>query len=105
MSARSAFGERFLGCSLLNSEGQRLARSGHGDKMANSTLEPPGAAGRQAPPKPSLVQALRSIFSKTEDPDESRTVARRRRFGVGGVLGTLGVNPLVFLAFFFPGAL
>jgi len=51
------------------------------------------------------VQALRSIFSGTEDPDESRTVARRRRFVMAAVLGTLGVNLLMFLRFFFPRAL
>src|SRR5271157_4966443 len=73
--------------------------------MANSTLEPPGAPGRQPAPKPSLAQALRSIFSKTEDPDESRTIARRRRFVMASVLGFLGVNLVMFLRFFLPRAL
>jgi cytochrome b6-f complex iron-sulfur subunit len=77
--------------------------------MANSTLEPPGAAPKGAGPqpvsKPSLIQALRSIFSKGEDPDEGRTIARRRRFVMAAVLGTLSVNLLMFLRFFFPRAL
>src|ERR1039458_2519592 len=73
--------------------------------MANSTLGPSGAPGQQPAPKPSLARALRSIFSKTEDPDESRTVARRRRFVMAAVLGTLGGNLLMFLRFFFPRAL
>ncbi|HUB80900.1 MAG TPA: Rieske 2Fe-2S domain-containing protein [Bryobacteraceae bacterium] len=76
--------------------------------MANTTLEPPGAAPKNtAPPasKPSLIQAIKSIFSKQEDPDQERTIARRRRFVMAAVLGTLGVNLLMFLRFFFPRVL
>src|SRR5271165_3446943 len=76
--------------------------------MANTTLEPPGATPKDAPPtpsKPSLIQALRSIFSKQDDPEESRTIARRRRFVMAAVLGTLSLNLLMFLRFFFPRAL
>jgi len=72
--------------------------------MANSTLETAGTAA-PTPTKPSLAQAIRSIFSKTEETDESRRIARRRRFVMAAVLGTLGVNFLMFLRFFFPRAL
>ena len=75
--------------------------------MANPKLEPPGTVPKGDAPqsKPSLIQALRSIFSKGEDPDEARTTARRRRFVMAAVLGTLSVNLLMFLRFFFPRAL
>src|ERR1051325_4167824 len=77
--------------------------------MANTTVEPAGpGSGGAAPPrphKPSLATAIKSIFSKDPDPDESRTIARRRRFVMAAVLGTLGVNLLMFLRFFFPRAL
>ena len=77
----------------------------NGDKMANTTTEPVGTVAPEPQPKPSLIQALKSIFSKNEEPDEARTVARRRRFVMAAVLGTLGVNFLMFLRFFFPRAL
>ena len=75
--------------------------------MANTTLEPAGPA--EAPPKakPSLAAALKNIFSKdTPDAaDESKIIARRRKFVMAAVLGTLVVNLLMFLRFFFPRAL
>ena len=76
--------------------------------MANTTLEPAGPT--EAPPKakPSLAQALKNIFSKDSAPDatdESKTIARRRKFVMAAVLGTLVVNLLMFLRFFFPRAL
>src|SRR5579872_1722671 len=73
--------------------------------MANTTVEPPGTAPKGAAPKPSLFQAIRTIFSNQEDADEVRVVARRRRFVMAAVLGTLSVNLLMFLRFFFPRAL
>jgi hypothetical protein len=76
--------------------------------MANTTLEPPGAAPKgaaQPATKPSLIQAIESIFSRQPDPDEGRTIARRRRFVMAAVLGTLSLNLLMFLRFFFPRAL
>ncbi len=72
--------------------------------MANSTLEPAKAAEPRAT-KPSLAKALQSIFSKSEEPDESKAIAKRRRFVMAAVLGTLSVNLLMFLRFFFPRAL
>ncbi len=72
--------------------------------MANTTLEPAGPV--EPKPKPSLGQTLRVIFSRKEEAaEESATVARRRRFVMAAVLGTLGVNFLMFLRFFFPRAL
>jgi len=74
--------------------------------MANTTVEPP--SGAAAPPpeaKPGLIAALKTIFTKAEDKDEDKVVSRRRRFVMAAVLGTLGVNFLMFLRFFFPRAL
>src|SRR5436190_9804415 len=74
--------------------------------MANSTVETP--AGPPAPPKqskPGLKEAIQKIFSKSEETDESKMVARRRRFVMASVVGFLGVNFLMFLRFFFPRAL
>ena len=74
--------------------------------MANPTLESPSTpAASQPPSKPSIFQALKNIFTKRDDVDESAFVARRRRFVMASVLGTLGVNFLMFLRFFFPRAL
>jgi cytochrome b6-f complex iron-sulfur subunit len=73
--------------------------------MANQTLEPAGTAAPKPKSKPSLAQAFKVIFSKTDDTDEGKVVARRRRFVMAAVLGTLGVNLLMFLRFFFPRAL
>jgi cytochrome b6-f complex iron-sulfur subunit len=78
---------------------------GHGEKMANTTLEPAGSAAPPPKSKPSLAQALRAIFSKDEDTDEDKIIARRRKFVMAAVLGTLTVNLLMFLRFFFPRAL
>ena len=73
--------------------------------MANPTTDP---AGAPTPPKksnPSMADAIRAIFSRSEEPDETRIVARRRRFVMAAVLGSLGINLLMFLRFFFPRAL
>ena len=79
-------------------------QSGLGDKMANTTLEPAGSA-EPKPKKPSVFQALQTIFSKDPADDEAKVVTRRRKFVMAAVLGTLGVNLLMFLRFFFPRAL
>ncbi len=57
--------------------------------MANSTLEPAGSATPPPRSKPSLAQAFRTIFSKSEDTDEGKVIARRRKFVMAAVLGTL----------------
>ena len=54
--------------------------------MANSTIEPAGPAAPKPKSKPSLAGAIKTIFSKSEDPDESRAIARRRRFVMAAVL-------------------
>jgi cytochrome b6-f complex iron-sulfur subunit len=71
--------------------------------MANPTTEPAATAAPRT--KPSLITALRKLFSKNDDSDESRAIAQRRRFVMAAVLGSLGVNLLMFLRFFFPRAL
>jgi cytochrome b6-f complex iron-sulfur subunit len=72
--------------------------------MANTTAEPPAAPPGQQP-KPGLFQAIKTIFTKPEDTDELKIAARRRRFVMAAILGTLGVNLLMFLRFFFPRTL
>ena len=74
--------------------------------MANPTVEPPAAAGvPKAASKPSVLQAVKDIFVRPEAADDGKFVTRRRRFVMAAVLGTLGVNFLMFLRFFFPRAL
>jgi len=73
--------------------------------MANQTLEPTGTKASDAKPKPSVATAFKNIFSKNEDADESKVIARRRKFVMAAVFGTLGVNLLMFLRFFFPRTL
>ena len=63
--------------------------------------EPP-----KQPSKPGLMDAIRRILSKAALPgDETVVIARRRRFVMAAVLGTLGVNLLMFLRFFLPRTL
>jgi cytochrome b6-f complex iron-sulfur subunit len=75
--------------------------------MSNTTAEKP--AGAAAPPpkpnKPGIGEALRKILSGPDDTDQSRQIARRRRFVMASVLGFLGVNFVMFLRFFLPRAL
>jgi len=71
--------------------------------MANPTTEPAGATKPKS--KPSLGQAFQVIFSKSDETDEGKAIARRRRFVMAAVLGTLGVNFLMFLRFFLPRVL
>ena len=75
--------------------------------MPNPTAEKP--AGAAAPPptpsKPGIGDAIRKILSGPDDTDESKQIARRRRFVMASVLGFLGVNLVMFLRFFLPRAL
>jgi len=73
--------------------------------MANTTLEPAGPAEAPSKAKPSLAQAIKNIFSKDPGGDDEKAIARRRKFVMAAVLGTLVVNLLMFLRFFFPRAL
>jgi len=66
---------------------------------------PPQSRSGAAKPKASLGQALRNIFSKNEENEEGKVTARRRKFVMAAVLGSLSVNFLMFLRFFFPRAL
>jgi cytochrome b6-f complex iron-sulfur subunit len=76
--------------------------------MSNPTAEK--SAGAVAPPppppkKPGIGDAIRKILSGADDTDESKQIARRRRFVMASVLGFLGVNFVMFLRFFLPRAL
>ena len=75
--------------------------------MSNPIAEKP--AGAVAPPpipkKPGIGDAIRKILSGPDDTDESKQIARRRRFVMASVLGFLGVNFVMFLRFFLPRAL
>ncbi|MBM3812084.1 MAG: Rieske 2Fe-2S domain-containing protein [Acidimicrobiia bacterium] len=57
--------------------------------------------------KPGIKDALARIFSKQkeENPLDDALIARRRRFVMAAVLGSLGVNFFMFLRFFFPRVL
>jgi cytochrome b6-f complex iron-sulfur subunit len=78
-----------------------------GANMSNPTAEKP--AGAAAPPakpvKPGIADALRKILTEPDEGDESKQIARRRRFVMASVLGFLGVNFVMFLRFFLPRTL
>ena len=75
--------------------------------MSNPTAEKP--AGAAAPPpkpvKPGIGEAIRKILTAPDDTDESKLIARRRRFVMASVLGFLTVNLVMFLRFFLPRTL
>jgi cytochrome b6-f complex iron-sulfur subunit len=73
--------------------------------MANTTLEPAGPAEAPPKPKPSIAAAIKNIFTNEPGTDEGKAIARRRKFVMAAVLGTLVINLLMFLRFFFPRAL
>jgi cytochrome b6-f complex iron-sulfur subunit len=69
---------------------------------------PKKADSAKQPAKPGLMDAVVRIFSKSsaqEDPLDSKVIARRRRFVMAAILGSLGINLLMFLRFFFPRVL
>ncbi len=56
--------------------------------------------------KPGISDALARIFSRKEEDELDRAViARRRRFVMAVVVGSFGINFLMFLRFFFPRVL
>ncbi|MGH9675067.1 MAG: ubiquinol-cytochrome c reductase iron-sulfur subunit [Bryobacteraceae bacterium] len=70
------------------------------------TTTPPKADDTAKKPAPGVGDVLRRLFAKTPEPEGDRSVImRRRRFVMAAVLGSLGVNFLMFLRFFFPRAL
>jgi len=73
--------------------------------MPNPTVEAADKASAKPQSKPSLTRAIKDILTKPDGPDDSKASARRRKFVMAAVLGTLTVNLLMFLRFFFPRAL
>jgi cytochrome b6-f complex iron-sulfur subunit len=73
--------------------------------MANTVETPAGPQAPRTGSKPGVIEAVKRIISSPEETDESKVIARRRRFVMAGVLGFLSVNFLMFLRFFFPRAL
>src|ERR1039458_1341870 len=67
--------------------------------MANPTIEPAGSASPPPGTMRCLARTLRSLFSSREDADPAEVIARRRKIVMAAVLGTLGVNLLMFLRF------
>ena len=75
--------------------------------MSNPTADKPAGAPAPAskPDKPGITDAIFKILSGPDDADESKQIARRRRFVMASVLGFLSVNLVMFLRFFLPRAL
>jgi cytochrome b6-f complex iron-sulfur subunit len=74
--------------------------------MSSPTTESAPKGEQASTQKPGLMDVVRRLFTKqSEDPNDPTVIARRRRFVMASVLGTLGVNFLMFLRFFFPRAL
>jgi cytochrome b6-f complex iron-sulfur subunit len=74
-------------------------------QVTESSSRPGNLRHPEQPEKPLLTRVIRAIFHRTEAADLSQTITRRRRFVMTAVLGTLGVNLLMFLRFFFPRVL
>src|SRR5437763_7689500 len=76
--------------------------------MSNPTAEKPAGAVAPPPPppkNPGIGDAIRKILTSPDDTDETKQIARRRRFVMASVLGFLGVNLVMFLRFFLPRTL
>jgi cytochrome b6-f complex iron-sulfur subunit len=73
--------------------------------MPNPTVEATDKPSAKPQSKPSLTRAIKEILTKPDGADDSKVSARRRKFVMAAVLGTLTVNLLMFLRFFFPRAL
>lgn len=74
-------------------------------QVTESSSPPGNPRPPDQPKKPLVTRAIRAILYGTEEADVCQTIARRRRFVMTAVLGTLGVNFLMFLRFFFPRVL
>ena len=69
------------------------------------TTPPKAETPEKKPAVPGAGDVLRRMFAKTpEAVEDSNLIARRRRFVMAAVLGSLGVHFLMFLRFFFPRA-
>jgi cytochrome b6-f complex iron-sulfur subunit len=88
----------------VDREKQTTERAGEGGQL--KVVSPPG--NPQPSPKfqrPLASRVIHAIFSRAEDAEPGLAIARRRRFVMAAVLGTLSVNFLMFLRFFFPRVL
>jgi cytochrome b6-f complex iron-sulfur subunit len=86
-----------------------MAREDKAVLIGPQVTESSSPSGNPRPPyrpgKPLLIRALRAIFARATESDSRLIIACRRRFVMVAVLGTLGVNFLMFLRFFFPRVL
>ncbi|MBK5292012.1 MAG: Rieske 2Fe-2S domain-containing protein [Acidobacteriia bacterium] len=71
-----------------------------------SSESTPKVEAPKQPAKPGFSDALARIFSKKEEDElDSAVIARRRRFVMAAVVGSFGINFVMFLRFFFPRVL
>lgn len=75
--------------------------------MSSPTGESTPKVDPPQPAKPGIGDALARLFKKdtSEDPLDERAIKRRRRFVTAAIVGSLTVNFLMFLRFFFPRVL
>jgi cytochrome b6-f complex iron-sulfur subunit len=75
--------------------------------MSSPTGGPTPKVDPPKPVKPGIGDALARIFKKdaAEDPLDEKKIKRRRRFVTAAIVGSLTVNFLMFLRFFFPRVL
>ena len=76
--------------------------------MSSPTTESTAKVDAKCQPgKPGIGAAIARIFQKdpAEDPLDPKVIVRRRRFVTAAIVGSLGVNFLMFLRFFVPRVL
>jgi cytochrome b6-f complex iron-sulfur subunit len=75
--------------------------------MSSPTKDPTAKVGSSTPAKPGIGEAIARIFKKdaAEDALDEKVIKRRRRFVTAAILGSLTINFLMFLRFFFPRVL
>jgi cytochrome b6-f complex iron-sulfur subunit len=75
--------------------------------MSSPTKESTARGDSTKPAKPGIGEALARLLKRdaAEDPLDERVIKRRRRFVTAAILGSLTINFLMFLRFFFPRVL
>jgi cytochrome b6-f complex iron-sulfur subunit len=75
--------------------------------MSSPTKESTAKVDPGKPAKPKIGEALARMFKKdpAEDQLDEKVIKRRRRFVTAAILGSLTINFLMFLRFFFPRVL